>query len=155
MIPETRQGAPVFRVTFFFGPERVEGHADIVACVFNVKKRSWKAGVQVAVEIHTNQLAALRRTIELNDRLAARMMGIDPDEVSSYQDRADDLFVQALCRWKLNFRLQAGLPQANQRIRAEELTDELNEGACAHHDDIFAYLVDELGLIADGPTAPQ
>lgn len=155
MISGTTQDTPIFRVTLFFGPERVEGHPDIVTCVFNVKKRSWKAGIQVAVEIRTNQLMALRRTKELSQRLEASMVGIDPDEVSRYQERAEDLFAQALCRRKLDIRLRAGLPQSNQRISAEELTDELNEVDCARVDDILAYIVGELDLVPGEPSAPH
>ena len=48
-----------YRVTLFFGPESVEGESDVLACVFNVKKRSWKAGIQVSVEIAQAHLARL------------------------------------------------------------------------------------------------
>ncbi|NJN36399.1 MAG: AAA family ATPase [Nitrospiraceae bacterium] len=100
-----------------------------MACVFNVKKRSWKAGIQVAVEIGTSQLGALRRIMKLNDRLAARLMAVDSNEISHYQERAGDVFAQVLCRCKLGLRLQSGLAQDNQRIVADELTDELNAEA--------------------------
>ena len=41
---------PQYRVTLFFGPEPVKARPSRVCCVFNVKKRSWKGGVQIAVE---------------------------------------------------------------------------------------------------------
>ncbi|NJN70393.1 MAG: hypothetical protein HC801_09040 [Nitrospira sp.] len=34
---EATRDVPAFRVTFFFGPEPVEGKTDAVVCVFNVK----------------------------------------------------------------------------------------------------------------------
>jgi len=38
-----------FRVALFVGPQPVEGKPFTSSCVFNVKKRSWKGGIQVAV----------------------------------------------------------------------------------------------------------
>ena len=58
MVPESTRDIPSYRVTLFFGPESVEGKPDVQACVFNVKKRSWKAGIQVSVEMSTDQLSA-------------------------------------------------------------------------------------------------
>lgn len=153
MASEETRDLSAFRVTFFFGPEPVEKKADAVACVFNVKKRSWKAGVQVAVEVRTSQLAALQRTMELNDRLAASLRRLDSDEVEQYQDRAGDVFAQALCRCKLDLRLRSGLAQENQRMDADELTEELNEEACTRIDDIFAYLFGELDLLPSSPSS--
>jgi hypothetical protein len=153
MISDSTRDLPAFRVMFFFGPEPVEKKADAVACVFNVKKRSWKAGIQVAVEISTSQLVALRGTMELNDRLAARLKEVESDEVSHYQERAGDLFAQVLCRWKLDLRLRSGLVQENQRMEAEELMDELNEEACARTEEILASILGELDLISSCPSS--
>lgn len=139
---------PAFRITFFFGPEPVEKKAETVACVFNVKKRSWKAGIQVAVEISTSQLAALRRTIELNDQLAASLTALDPEKVLHYQERAGDVFAQVLCRCKLDLRLRSGLAQENQRVEADELMEELNEDACVRTDELLAYVLGELDLVS-------
>ena len=142
-----------FRITLFFGPEPVEKKPHIVACVFNVKKRSWKAGIQVAVEINTSQLLALRKTMTLNDRLAAILKEAEPDEASHYQDRAEDVFSQALCRCKLGLRLSSGLTQENQRIDADELMEELNEEAGARTEEIVASIMDELDLIPNYPSS--
>jgi hypothetical protein len=45
-----------FRVTLFVGPQPVEGRPFTSSCVFNVKKRSWKGGIQVAVVITQSQI---------------------------------------------------------------------------------------------------
>lgn len=153
MMSEVTRDVQTFRVTLFFGPEPVEGNTDAVACVFNVKKRSWKAGIQVAVEIGTSQLGALRRIMKLNDRLAARLMAVDSNEISHYQERAGDVFAQVLCRCKLGLRLQSGLAQDNQRIVADELTDELCEEAFTRTDDILASMFDELDLNPSHPSS--
>ncbi len=145
MMSEATRGVPSFRVTLFFGPEPVE-EANAVVCVFNVKKRSWKAGIQVAVEIDNSQLTTLRRTMELNGRLTASLKAVDPHEVSHYRQRVIDVFVQTLCRRKLDLRLRSGLAQENQRMEAKELMDELNEEVRARTEEILASLLSELDL---------
>lgn len=131
----------------------MERKPNVVVCVFNVKKRSWKAGIQVAVEISTSQLVALRRTMELNDRLAAGLKEVDPDEVLHYQERAEDIFAQALCRCKLDLELRSGIAQKNQQMEADELMDELNEEARARTEEILTSILDELDLIPSGPSS--
>ena len=42
--------APQYRVTLFYGPDLAPGDHSRLHCVFNVKKRSWKAGIQVALQ---------------------------------------------------------------------------------------------------------
>src|SRR6266705_5247993 len=49
-----------FRITFFFGPEAAPDRPGVVRCVFNVKKRSWKGGVQVTVELASAQFERIR-----------------------------------------------------------------------------------------------
>ena len=62
-----------YRVTFFFGPEAVEERPDHLRCVFNVKKRSWKGGVQVAVDVARRHLDRAR------ERLAMLRYGVSGD----------------------------------------------------------------------------
>lgn len=147
MITAQTHDIAAYRVSFFFGPEPVEGKVDVVACVFNVKKRSWKAGIQVAVEISNSQLSSLGQTIQLTDRLAKSLVAMELRERSDYQDRSGDVFVQALCRWKLDLQLRAGLSQDKQRILAEELMAELDQEAGKYHEHLFTYVLDELGLV--------
>ncbi|MBH0202964.1 MAG: hypothetical protein HP496_11865 [Nitrospira sp.] len=154
MVPESNRYVPSYRVTFFFGPEPVEGHPDVLACVFNVKKRSWKAGIQVSVEIGTDQLSVLRQKMRLADRLAKSLMALDPHERPHYQERIVACFAQAICWCKLDLRLQAGVAQENQRIQAEELTIELDQEISHRADYVFAYILGELDLIPD-PSVPS
>jgi hypothetical protein len=135
-----------YRVTFFFGPEPVEGRADVLACVFNVKKRSWKAGIQVAVEVSSSQLSALERVVQLTDQLEKRLGAVDHEERSDYQERSGDVFVQAVCRWKLDLQLLPGLSQNSQRILAEELIAELDQAVSGHPEHLISYILHELGL---------
>ena len=143
---ESTRDVPSYRVTFFFGPEPVEGQPDVLACVFNVKKRSWKAGIQVSVELSTSQLSVLRQKIRLTDRLAKSLTALDPHEWPHYQERIADFFAQAVCWCKLDLKLQMGLTQENQRIQADELTTELNQETSNREDYILAYILGELDL---------
>ncbi len=149
MGPESNRDVPSYRVTFFFGPEPVEGQPNVLVCVFNVKKRSWKAGIQVSVEMSTGQLAVLRQKMRLADRLASSLTTLDPHELSHYQERIADFFAQAVCWCKLDLKLQAGLAQENQRIQADEWTIELDQDASKRADYVVAYILGELDLAPD------
>jgi len=146
---ESTRDVPSYRVTFFFGPEPVQGQPDVLTCVFNVKKRSWKAGIQVSVEIRTDQLSGLRQKMCLADRLAKSLTALDPHEGPHYQERIADCFAQAVCWCKLDLRLQRGLSQENQRIQADELRIELDQEADNRVDYILAYILGELDLVPD------
>jgi hypothetical protein len=136
----------------FFGPEPVKGEPDTQACVFNVKKRSWKAGVQVSVEIGTNQLSAIRQTIRLTERLTQIFMTLAPEERPVYEGRVADLFAQAVSWCKLDVRLQSGLNQENQRILANELMLELDQAVTTRTEYVVAYVLTELDLAHDRPS---
>ena len=146
MIPLSSRDISSYRVTFFFGPESVEGRPDVLTCVFNVKKRSWKAGIQVSVEMSIEQLAVLRQKMRLTDRLVKSLTALDSQELSHHQERIADFFAQAVCWCKLDLRLQAGLTQENQRIRADELAVELDQEASNRADYILTYIREELDL---------
>lgn len=146
MIAAAPHDISAYRVSFFFGPESVEGGADALACVFNVKKRSWKAGIQVVVEVSRSQLSALERTIQLTDRLAERLVVVEAHDRADYQERSSDVFVQAVCRRKLDLQLLPGLAPINQRIPPEELMVELDQSIHEQPDHLISYILDELGL---------
>ena len=152
MARESPPASSSHRVTLFFGPEPVEGKADTRACVFNVKKRSWKAGVQVSVEIGTDQLSAIRQRLRLAERLARIFLTLPPDERPTYEGRLADLFAQAVTRCKLDLRLQSGLSQENQRIQADELVPELDQAVNVRTEYVVAYVLTELDLVPSRPS---
>lgn len=115
-----------YRVTFFFGPEAVEHQSNRLRCVFNVKKRSWKGGVQVAVDVAQDHLTQVRERIGYPAWLGQILQDVEPDDQVDLISRADDLLVQALCTCKLNLALHRGLEQENQTIGAEAFDAELN-----------------------------
>src|SRR6266487_2186167 len=102
-----------FRITFFYGPDNVPDRPEAVMCVFNVKKRSWKGGVQVVVELAQAQLEQLRERGLLGE-----------------------LFTQQVCRAKLDLAIAAGINQENQTIAADALKEALDKAVIAKADAI-------------------
>lgn len=141
-----------YRVTLFFGPEPVEQESGVQACVFNVKKRSWKAGIQVTVEIGHEQLARLRHEVRLADRLAEVLTALAPNEGPAYHERAGDLFAQAVTWCKLDLCLRAGLTQVNQRIPAADFMLELDQSMVARAEYVVTYVLTELDIAPDHPS---
>ena len=92
-VPEPSQ----FRVTLFVGPQPVEGKPFTFSCVFNVKKRSWKGGIQVAVVITQRQIDTLRTDVDFSRWLALALVDLADEDRLSHQKRAHELFVQAVC----------------------------------------------------------
>lgn len=135
-----------YRVTLFFGPEPVKERPDEVACVFNVKKRSWKAGIQVSVEIHGHQLMSLRDQLRLTDRLSPAFSTLDPLMQSQYEARAAELFAQAVCWCKLDLHLDAGVAQENQRIPADRFMTELDQAMLTRQEYAVTYILTELDV---------
>lgn len=116
-----------YRVTFFFGPEVVEDRPNHLRCVFNVKKRSWKGGVQVAVDVAQDHLDRARERIHYTSWLAELVQTGSQEERKELTSRANDLLVQSFCTSALNLALQAGIEQANQLIDAAAFSDELHQ----------------------------
>src|SRR5438034_10861805 len=118
-----------FRVTFFFGPEEAPGRPGVVRCVFNVKKRSWKGGVQVPVELAAAQLERIRDRGQLGELLEMVRAKVEPETFAEYELRARDLFTQQVCWAKLDLAIRAGITQVNQTIPAEAFQPELDAQA--------------------------
>lgn len=136
-----------YRVTLFFGPEPVEEEPGVLACVFNVKKRSWKAGIQVSVKIAQTHLARLGQEVRLTDRIAEALTPLGAEERGTLRARADDLFAQAVTWCKLDLCLAAGLAQENQRIPADDLVQELNQSVAVRTEYVITYVLTELDLV--------
>jgi hypothetical protein len=115
-----------YRVTFFFGPEPVEPQSDHLRCVFNVKKRSWKGGVQVAVDMAQRHLDQAREQIGFSSWLTELLRGVGEEDHETLTRRADDLFIQAVCTCTLNLALQAGIEQENQQLAGEAFAVDLH-----------------------------
>ncbi len=137
---------PQYRVTLFFGPEPVKATPSRVCCVFNVKKRSWKGGVQIAVELEEDQLARARQTIGFEDWLENVLAGIPDDERDDYQSRAQDLLVQGLCSLKLDLAVEVGIRQENGCLAGDALVKELDQAVSDQRARIQSQILTELDL---------
>lgn len=136
-----------YRVTLFFGPETVDGQDEAHYCVFNVKKRSWKSGIQISVEIEKAYVAALQETIQLKEGLAEALASVPESEQAEYRSRIPDLFAQAIAWCKLDLQLERGVIQENQRIGSSELIQELQQAVQTRREYVLSYILSELDLV--------
>lgn len=139
--------ATPYRVTLFFGPEPVDGDPTTQTCVFNVKKRSWKAGIQVSVDIGTDQLVALQETMRQTAPITRALEQLSDEDRTDAATRIPDLAAQAIAWCKLDLRLAIGLPQENQRIPGDEFVAELNQVIPTRQEYVVTYILTELDLM--------
>ena len=86
-----------FRVTLFVGPQPMEERPSTYSCVFNVKKRSWKGGIQVAVVLTQRDIDHLSTDIDFLHWLTLALVDLTEEDRLSYQERAHELFIEAVC----------------------------------------------------------
>ena len=140
-----------FRVTLFVGPQVVEGKPFTQSIVYNVKKRSWKGGIQVAVELSQTQIDQLSAAIGFRQWLETLLVTVQADERASYQERAQDLLVQALAWCKLDLLLQSGITQENQCLTADTFVTELYGAMANKRDFVASHVATELDLLPHHP----
>jgi hypothetical protein len=135
-----------YRITLFYGPECTDEASGRVHCVFNVKKRSWRAGTQVAVELDQEQLAHTRRITGAEARMRTALASLPDSARQEAEQRVPDLLAQAVCAMKLDLAIEKGLPQQNLTIPAEDLREELRDSISAQCHRIIEYVLTELDL---------
>jgi hypothetical protein len=138
---------PLFRVTFFYGPEPVEDDQERLMCVFNVKKRSWKGGVQVAVEVSDAQVKRLQQSLEFDAWVASALRDVPQAERQSYEARMRDLLIQELCSVKLSIALDLEIRQENTRLPSDRFIEELDQRAVGEADHLKTRILTELDLV--------
>lgn len=148
--PESSQ----FRVTLFVGPQPVEGKPFTTTCVFNVKKRSWKGGVQVAVVVTQSQIDQFSTDVNFPSWLALSLVDLTDEDRLSHQERARELFIQAVCRCKLDLALQSGITQENQCLAEDAGIGEVGDSVIKRTNFITSYVASELDLILRDVAAP-
>jgi hypothetical protein len=147
-VPEPSQ----FRVTLFVGPQPVNGTPFTCSCVFNVKKRSWKGGIQVSVDLTKNQIEQLSTDIGFSLWLAQALLDLTEEDRASHEERAHELFIQAVCWCKLDLALQAGITQENQCLTEDRWVAELRESVARRTNFITSYIAAELDLVERDAT---
>ena len=148
--PEASQ----FRVTLFVGPQPVEGKPFTSSCVFNVKKRSWKGGIQVAVVLTQIQIDTLSTDADFSRWLALALVDVADEDRLSYQKRAHELFIQAVCWCKLDLTLQSGIAQENQCLADDIWNTAIRDAVITRTNFITSYIASELDLVLRDVTAP-
>ena len=142
-----------FRVTLFVGPQAVEGRPFTSSCVFNVKKRSWKGGVQVAVAITQAQIDELSADLALARWLTQALIDLSDEDRLSHEERARELFIQAICWCKLDLLLQSSITQENQCLAEDTWRGEVREAVVTRKNFITSYIATELDLVVNDHTA--
>ena len=137
---------PLFRITLFYGPEAVEGGADAIHCVFNVKKRSWKGGVQVDVVVARNQITRLKDRIEFKPWLTNLLRPLTVENKEDYLEKGSDLFAQLVCFHKLQLFIQGGINQENTQVPGDLLVSETEEAVQGEAEEIKGQIVVELDI---------
>lgn len=144
----------LFRVTLFVGPQPVKGRPFSSSCVFNVKKRSWKGGIQVAVAITQSQIDTLSTDVGFSRWLAQTLIDLSDEDRPSHQERAHELFIQAACWCKLDLALQSGIAQENQCLADDTWIVEVRDTVIKRTNFITSYIASELDLVLRDVTAP-
>ena len=150
LAPEPSQ----FRVTLFVGPQPVEGKPFTSSCIFNVKKRSWKGGIQVAVAIGQSQIDRLSTAVDFSRWLALALVDLADEDRLSHQERAHELFIQAVCRCKLDLALRSGIPEENQCLADDTWIADVRDTVIKRTNFITSYIASELDLVPRDVTAP-
>jgi hypothetical protein len=143
-----------FRVTLFVGPQPVEGKPFTSSCVFNVKKRSWKGGIQVAVVLTQSQIDTLSTDVDFSRWLALAQVDLADEDRLSSQKRAHELFIQAVCWCKLDLTLQSGIAQENQCLGDDIWNTAIRDSVITRTNFITSYVASELDLVLRDATAP-
>ncbi|MBA3964817.1 MAG: hypothetical protein H0X47_03430 [Nitrospirales bacterium] len=141
---------PLFRITLFYGPEAVEGASDSVHCVFNVKKRSWKGGVQVEVVMRKEQIAKLEGILQHSSWLEVVLGGVPVEDQEGYREKSHDLLVQLLCFHKLHAFIHQGIKQENIQVSGDALIAETDEVVEREAEEIKRQIFIELDLVETG-----
>lgn len=157
--PSARMGSvpspqlPQYRLTLFYGPEEVENHPSRTSCIFNVKKRSWKGGVQVVVEIDRAQIEHAQRTMDFPLWLRSVLSNVPEEERAEYESRAHDILIQQICTVKLGLLLEQGITQENHRVPTEWLYEDLDQAVLTQAQRLKTAIKTELDIEDAGSEA--
>jgi hypothetical protein len=144
---------PGFRWTLFYGPEQSEASACTQHCVFNLKKRSWKGGIQVVVEIQDAQITRANRSLDFPEWLTNRLSTIPEEDRSECQKLGEDLLAQHICLLKLRLAISNGIQQENCCIDGTRFIEELDQAIAEHHLLIKSQILGELDLESYLPSS--
>jgi len=137
---------PLFRITLFYGPEDVEGASETIHCVFNVKKRSWKGGIQVGIQLDRSQLKELSQQLNYTSWIEQVLQAMPCKDRDGYRNHAGDLLAQLICFYKLQKYIHRGILQENVQVGADQLFEETQEVVCREIEEIKRKILVELDI---------
>jgi hypothetical protein len=137
---------PLFRITLFYGPEPVEGASETIHCVFNVKKRSWKGGVQVDIVVGRHQIQQLENHLKFQPWMDELLRVVPSDEREDFAKQGNDLWVQFICFHKLGIFIRQGIKQENIQVSPELLIMETDEVIRREAQNIKQQIIVELDI---------
>ncbi len=146
MSSPTSPPVPPYRVSLFYGPEQVEEGRPVFSCIFNVKKRSWKSGIQVSVQVTEAQVAQVRQSVAFESWLRGVLAALPEEDRAEHEARAHDAFIQALCALKLDLAIKAGLSQEHRSFGIDEFVDALSRAVAERGDHLKTQVLIELDL---------
>ena len=123
-----------------------ETNPDLVYCVFNVKKRSWKGGIQLVVEIEQPHASRCKRILRLEAWLGSILRHLPQEDYDEYFQRGQDLFLQYLCQEKLQLAIEGGLRQETTLLSHDVLSQELEDAIRQNGHALKATLLAELDI---------
>lgn len=137
---------PFFRITLFYGPEPFEGTSETIHCVFNVKKRSWKGGVQVDIVVGRHQIQQLEKHLKFQPWMDELLRVVPSDEREDFAKQGNDLWVQFICFHKLGIFIRQGIKQENIQVSPELLIMETDEVIRREAQNIKQQIIVELDI---------
>ena len=137
---------PLFRITLFYGPETFEGAPETLHCVFNVKKRSWKGGVQVDIVVEKSQIQRLKATLGFQPWIDELLRVVPREDRKEYFKQGSDLLIQFICFHKLEIYIQQGIKQENIQVPSDFLVLETDEVIQREAEKIKKQIMVELDL---------
>ncbi len=137
---------PLFRITLFYGPESCEGDSETIHCVFNVKKRSWKGGVQVDIVVGRNQVRRLENQLGFQEWIDQLLQIVPEDDREDYVKQGIDLFTQFICFHKLEIYIRQGIKQENAKVLSSFLILETDEVIQREAEKIKQQIIVELDI---------
>ena len=86
--------------------------------------------------------------------LAQALSDLPEEDRHAHEERAHELFIQAVCWCKLDLLLHAGITQDNQCLADDRWIIEVRDTAIKRTNFITSYIATELDLIQRDVTAP-
>ena len=99
---------------------------------------------------HIDQLSA---DIDFPRWLTLALVDLAEEDRLSYQERAHELFIEAVCWCKLDLALQAGITQENQCLSDDIEIADVRNAVINRRNFITSYVASELDLVLRDVTA--